>query len=424
MDILFEFLNTTDVRMLILGLMAIGFGFYMAWSIGANDVANAMATSVGSGTLSYRQAIVIAGIMEFAGAVLAGSHVTDTIRKGIINIDLFSSDPNVLILGMLSALLAAAIWLHIATILGLPVSTTHSIVGAVIGFGLISYGVNAISWTKVFQIILSWVVSPVAGGGVAFLLFKLIRRHILNARDPGRAISFYAPLFAGLTFSMIVLASIYKGLKNLNLHLDAGQAFTLAAIVGLVVALVVFIIVKARGRQSFSEVRNIERLFMVLQAITAAYIAFAHGANDVANAIGPVAAVIGTIKQGLVALQVEVPIWILAMGGLGIVIGLGTYGWRVIRTVGGKITELTPTRGFAAEFAAATVVLTCSKLGLPISTTHTLVGGVLGVGLAQGIDAINLKVVRSIIASWLLTIPVAAFLAIVFFMIARVVFGI
>ncbi len=421
MDLIASWLGVTHPVYLGVALAAVVFGAYMAWTIGANDVANAMATSVGSGTLTYRQAIVVAGVMEFAGAVLAGSHVTNTIRKGIVNVDLFQQDPQILMIGMLAALLAAALWLHAATLLGLPVSTTHSIVGAVVGFALLVYGMNAVNWGKVMQIILSWVVSPVAGGAVSYVLFRWIRRWILASEDPGRAMQIFAPFFAALTSFIIVLSAIYKGLKNVNLTLGGGTAVLLAAAVFVVVFLAVLLYVRSRGIETYRDLTNVERVFMVLQAITAAYVAFAHGANDVANAIGPVAAVIATAGQGIVALKVQVPMWILVMGGGGIVIGLATYGYKVIRTVGTKITELTPTRGFAAEFAAATVVLAASKAGLPISTTHTLVGSVLGVGLAQGIDAINLKVVRSVIASWLLTLPIAAGLAMILFFLLRAV---
>lgn len=388
----------------------------MAWNIGANDVANAMATSVGSGSLSYRQAILVAAVMELAGAVLAGSHVTNTIRKGMIDVQLFANDPQVLMLGMLAALLAAAVWLNIATLFGLPVSTTHSIVGAIVGFGLFIYGSSAIQWTKVVQIVLSWIISPVAGALIAYFLFVLIRRLILTARDTSRALLRLTPVFAGLTVFLIVLATVYKGLKNLNLQLDTLTALILALTTGLVGAALFYVYVSRRDGTKYDEIQNVERVFMILQIATAAYVAFAHGANDVANAIGPMAAVFAIIQNGVVALKIPVPLWILFMGGIGIVIGLASWGYRVMKTVGKSITELTPTRGFSAEFSCASVVLVCSKLGLPVSTTHTLVGAVVGVGLAQGLGSVNLSVMRSIIVSWLLTLPVAGGLTILIYL--------
>ncbi|MBZ0265732.1 inorganic phosphate transporter [bacterium] len=421
MEFLQLWFGTQDTSLLIAAILSVVFGLYMAWTIGANDVANAMATSVGSETLTFRQAIVIAGTMEFAGAVLVGGSVTNTIRKGIINVELFESDPTLLILGMLAALLAAALWLHGATLFGLPVSTTHSIVGAVVGFGLVVYGFSAVNWMKVFQIVLSWIVSPLCGGLVAYLLFNLIRKRIFGSEDSDKAFKFWGPLFTGLTFSIILLSIIYKGFKNLHLSVSPFISLGLAVVIFVLASQIHSFILK-RSRKKLDDAKSIERVFMFLQAITAAYVAFAHGANDVANAIGPVAAVIATVNQGVVALQVPVPLWILVMGGLGIVLGLLTQGYKVMYTVGKNITKLTPSRGFSAEFSAATVVLVCSLLGLPISTTHTLVGAVLGIGIAQGVDSINLKVVKSIGGSWLLTLPVAGVLAIGIFFLLRALF--
>jgi len=423
MDILFNFFMTTDPKFVALGLMAIGFGIYMAWTIGANDVANAMATSVGSGTISFKQAVLIAGVFNFSGAIFAGGTVTDTVRKGIVNTELFSQDPTLLIVGMVSALLAAAIWLHAATFLSMPVSTTHSIVGAIIGFGLLVYGLEAVNWSKVVQIIMSWIISPVGGGLISFLIFIFIRKNILNAKSPGKSIRFYAPLFGALTIGIIAISMIWKGLKNFHLNFTPLELVGIALGAGLVGFIILTIIVRRRSAENFNDLKQVEKVFMILQLITACYVAFAHGSNDVANAIGPVAAVIATIGQGVVALKVPVPFWILLMGGLGILSGLATYGYKVMRTVGKNITEITPSRGFAAEFSAATVVLICSKLGLPISTTHTLVGGVLGVGLAQGFDALNTKVIKTIIFSWLLTLPIAAILTMLIFTGIRAIFA-
>jgi PiT family inorganic phosphate transporter len=387
----------------------------MAWNIGANDVANAMATSVGSGSLTLRRAILIAAVMELAGAVLAGSHVTNTIRKGMIDVQLFSQEPRVLMLGMLAALLAAAIWLNLATLFGLPVSTTHSIVGSIVGFGLFVYGFSAIEWPKVIQIVLSWIISPVTGGLLAFFLFRIIRRFILATRDRVRAVTRLAPLFAGITVALIVLATVYKGLKNLNLEFPLPQALLLSLACGMLGGGLFYFAACRKEPERFRHLQHIEGVFMYLQIATAAYVAFAHGANDVANAIGPLAAVFAIIQNGVIALKVPVPLGILLLGGSGIVIGLATWGYRVMKTVGKSITELTPTRGFSAEFSAASVVLICSKLGLPVSTTHTLVGAVVGVGFAQGLGAVNLKVMRTIIISWLLTLPVAGGLTVLIY---------
>jgi inorganic phosphate transporter, PiT family len=423
MDVLASFFHTTDPKFIGLGLMAIGFGIYMAWTIGANDVANAMATSVGSGSISHKKAVIIAGVFNFSGAVLAGGTVTDTVRKGIVNTNLFEQEPTLLIIGMVSTLLAAAIWLHVATFFAMPVSTTHSIVGAIVGFGLLVYGLEAVNWGKVAQIIMSWVISPLGGGLLSYILFKFIRKTMLNAKNPGKATMFWAPLFGALTVGIIAISMIWKGLKNFHLQFSALQMFGIAFIAGTIGYIIIAMIIRSKKNEDWNDIKNVEKIFMVLQLITACYVAFAHGSNDVANAIGPMAAVISTIEHGVVAAKVPVPFWILLFGGIGILLGLATYGYRVMATVGSDITEITPSRGFAAQFSAATVVLLCSKMGLPISTTHTLVGGVLGIGFAQGFDSLNTRVVRTIILSWLLTLPIAAILTMIIFFIIRTVLG-
>jgi len=425
MEFLSNWFGTADPTAIWTSLAAIGLGLYMAWTIGANDVANAMGTSVGSGTLKYYQAILVAGVMEFAGAVLAGSHVTNTIRKGIIDPQFFAADPQVLILGMLSVLLAAALWLHFATWFGLPVSTTHSIIGAVLGFGIFACGASQIQWKVVFHIAMSWVISPVAGGIFAYFLFRFIRRTILTARDPGRSTLLIVPIFAGLTVSILVMATLYEGLHNLDLDFSLSQSISISVLSGLAGWAIFFTVIRLRGQHTFRDTERVESVFKSIQVLTAAYVAFAHGANDVANAVGPVSAVVMMSTRGIVITQAAVPLWILVLGGVGIVIGLATWGYKVIRTVGHAITELTPTRGFCAEFATATVVLACSKMGLPMSTTHTLVGSVLGVGLARGLDAINLRIIRSIVSSWLLTLPAAAILTIgIYYILSLAVFPI
>lgn len=404
---------------LITGIISIVAGFYMAWTIGANDVANAMGTSVGSGALTLKQAVIVAAIFEFAGAVLVGSHVTDTIRKGMVDPVIFTANPDVLMIGMLSALIASAIWLQLATHWGLPVSTTHSIVGAVVGFALIAVGTSAISWGKVSQIVGSWVISPLMGGVIACTMFIFIRNRVLDSEHPVAAVKKYAPHLVFVLFAILTLSLVYKGLKNLKLDLPLSQALGAALIVGFIAALIArffFGKIKSSGNEGLSvELATVEGAFRKLQIITACYMAFAHGANDVANAIGPLAAIYSISTTHVVSMQVAVPIWILVLGGSGIIIGLATWGYKVIETIGKKITEMTPSRGFSAEFGAATTVLVCSKMGLPISTTHTLVGAVIGVGMARGIASLNLNIIRNIAYSWIITLPVAGVLSILFY---------
>jgi len=412
-------------------------GFYMAWTIGANDVANSMADAVGSNSCTIRQAVIAAGICEFAGAVLVGAHVTDTVRKGIV-------DPNALIsishltpnqgaalfaLGMMSALLAAAVWLHIATLLGMPVSTTHSIVGAVAGFGIVAAGWGAVHWNKMGEIVASWFISPLFGGIFSFILFKLISRFILGNERPTRAAAKFAPVLVFFTFFVVVAATVFKGLKNIIAAnkitwLTGPVALTIAAFIGILVALLSKIYLSRRLKKYFrvqlsEQLKQVERVFAPLVFTTSCTVAFAHGANDVANAVGPLAAVVEIFKNGSIQMKVAVPTWVLMLGGGGIVTGLAMYGYRVMRTVGTKITDITPSRGLAADIAAMTTVLICSRLKLPVSTTHTLVGAIIGVAFARGLGAVNKKVAGNIFGSWLITVPLAALLSIVFFLLGR-----
>ena len=403
--------------------LAIAIGLFMAWNIGANDVANAMGTSVGSGALTLRQAILVAAVFEFAGAVLVGAHVTETIKGGIIPPEAFAADPQVFMFGMASALAGAAVWLLIASTLGLPVSTTHSIVGAVVGFGLISVGWGQMEWSTLGSIVLSWVVSPLCGGILAYLTFTLIRRKIILADDPYEATVQWAPHLIAVVGFTLGLSILYKGLSNLNLDLPLHVAGPLCLLLGGVLGLAMRVWLSRRYVPEGFSVTSVERLFAGLQVVTACYVAFAHGANDVANAIGPLAAVVQAWQDGSLAARAPVPIWILMMGGVGIVVGLATYGYKVIETVGHKITSMTPTRGFSAEFGAATTVLLASRLGLPISTTHTLIGAVIGVGLARGLAALNLRVIRNIAYSWVVTIPAAALVAMLCFVALTRIFG-
>jgi len=389
---------------------------YMAWAIGANDVANAMGTSVGSGALTIRHAIIVAALFEFLGAFLAGGHVTDTVRKGVIDMDRVSQDQ--LIHGMLAALASAATLLLGATRLGLPVSTTHAIVGSIVGFGAVGIGPDVVNWPKVGQIVLSWLSSPLLAGVIAFGIFQFTRTMILDRSKPVEQVRKLGPLFFFLVFFVIGLVTLFKGLKNLNLDLNLPEALLGSALLGLLGAgLGAFFISRVSTRESNPDHRfdQVERIFVVLQILTACAVAFAHGSNDVANSIGPLAAIASAVSENELASKAPVAPWMLAIGGIGIVFGLATWGYRVMETVGKRITELTPSRGSAAELAAATTIVLASRLGIPVSTTHTLVGAVLGVGLARGIGAIDLRVVGHIIASWVATLPIAAGLSVFFY---------
>jgi inorganic phosphate transporter, PiT family len=467
----------------ILRALVLIVGFYMAWNIGANDVSNAMGTSIGSGALNLRKAVIIAAILEFCGAFFVGANVSETIQQGLVNPETFVTQPLVLILGMCSALLATGVWLQIASYCGWPVSTTHAIVGAILGFGGVIGGVNALQWDEVLSIAISWILSPLISGLIAFVIFNFLQRKILFAMNPIESTKKLIPYLTFIVFGTFTLSLIFNGLQNLNLSISFFEAVGLALIVGLFAAGIARLITRRlpsaeaystrskhtpqtvislekaikhlqrvrvssydethdkvasilndvkrlshelRKETSFSERTSeyqvVEKMFIFLQILSAAFVAFAHGANDVANAIGPVAAVLDTIKHGAIFETSPIPTWLLAFGGFGIVLGLATWGWRVIETIGKKITELTPTRGFCAEFGAATTILIASKLGLPISTTHCLVGAVLGVGFARGIQAINLTMVRDIVLSWIVTIPASAAMSILVFYLLKAIF--
>ncbi|MBB5021391.1 inorganic phosphate transporter [Desulfurispira natronophila] len=388
----------------------------MAWNIGANDVANAMGTSVGSRALTLKQAVLVAAVFEFLGAVLVGSSVTQTVKSGIVDISLFSSTPEVVVTGMLCALLAAALWLQVATIFGWPVSTTHSIIGAVVGFGLMAGGIGVIQWERLTQVGMSWIISPASGALISMLIYLFIHKRILATQAPVANAKRYTPYLVFILIFILSLSVIYKGLANVNLPVTFEHSLLLSLTTGLIgVAISKRLLARipdsAYNRKGFgAKFTVVDSIYRSMMILTACYVAFAHGANDVANAIGPLAAVVTTLQTGLILEEVPVPFWVLALGGIGIVIGIATMGYRVIDTIGKKITEITPTSGFSATFGAATTVLTCSTLGLPISTTHTLVGSVIGVGLVKGIGSINLRMLWGIVASWLVTLPVSAVL--------------
>jgi len=408
-------------------LLACLFGFFMAWGIGANDVANAMGTSVGSKAITIKQAIIIAIIFEFAGAWLAGGEVTSTIRRGIVDTDSFADKPELLIYGMLASLLAAGIWLLIASYKGWPVSTTHSIVGAIVGFAAVGISFDAVYWGGVAGIAMSWVTSPLMAGTLGFLLFKSLQKLIFEAKDPFVAAKKYMPFYTFIVGFIVASVTFTKGFKHLGLDISSSEALLYSVIAGLILAALGVYLKKSIQRDANNgqlQIQNVEKVFALLMVFTACAMAFAHGSNDVANAIGPVAAIVGVIQAGGEVLdKVQTPAWILLIGGGGIVAGLVMYGHRVIATVGTNITELTPSRGFAATLATATTVVVASGIGMPISTTHTLVGAVLGVGLARGLAAINMRVVGSIFASWLVTLPAGAILSVIIFFMLKASFG-
>jgi inorganic phosphate transporter, PiT family len=412
----------------VLIILAVIFGVYMTWGIGANDLANAMGTSVGAGAVTVKQAICIAMVFEFLGAVLAGGHVTKTIRQGIIDPTPITANPEILVYGMLASLLAAAVWLMIASAKGWPVSTTHSIIGALIGFAIVGIGPEAVKWTKVGGVVMSWVISPLVGGTIAFLLVMSTRRLIFDTDNPLKNAKRYAPIYIFLVGFIICLVTIFKGLTHLGLNLTTAESFAVAMLFGLVTATIGWLLTRRikddpTANRSFSYA-SVERVFSPMMLFTACAMAFAHGSNDVANGIGPLAAVYSIVSSGGEVMQNSpLPNWILLLGGCGIVLGLITLGYRVMMTIGKRITELTPSRGFCAELAAATTVVIASRTGLPVSTTHILVGAVLGVGLARGIGALDLRVVQNIVISWLVTLPAGAMMAMFFFFTLKGIFG-
>ncbi len=408
-------------------VLAVIFGLYMTWGIGANDVANVMGTSVGSGAITIKTAIIIAAVFEFGGAALAGGHVTKTIRKGIIDPSSITESPEILLFGMLAALLAAAVWLMIASSRGWPVSTTHSIVGAVVGFAIAAIGLEAVEWGKISQIVASWVVSPLLGGAISFVLMMSIRKFILNASHPFEAAKRWGPVYVFLVGFIISLVTIFKGLKHLNIELGGPASFWVAALIGLGIAFVGYLLIKKvkvdKEAEKDFHYASVEKVFVPMMLFTACGMAFAHGSNDVANGVGPMAAVVGLVQSGgEVAQKSELPLWILVVGGFGIVLGLATYGYKVMRTIGTKITELTPTRAFCATMAAAITVVLASRTGMPVSTTHIAVGGVVGVGMARGIGAIDLRVIGGIVMSWIITLPIGGVLAALFYYMLRGMF--
>jgi len=412
----------------VLIILAIVFGVFMAWGIGANDVANAMGTSVGSGAVTIKQAVIIAVIFEFSGAILAGGEVTATIRKGILDTALFVNDPHLLVYGMLASLLAAGTWLLIASSLGWPVSTTHSIVGAIVGFGAVGVGVDAVEWNQVVKIVMSWIVSPVLAGIIAFTLYRSLQNLIIDTNHPFNNAKKYVPYYMFLVGLVVSLVTIFKGLKHIGLSFDTVTSYILSIGFGLIIAVIGAFFIRNihldPDENKDFYYTSMEKIFGVLMIITAAAMAFAHGSNDVANAIGPLAAIYSVIDSGgMVSSKSALPLWILFVGGVGIAVGLITYGHKVIATIGTGITQLTPSRGFAATLAAAATVVIASGTGIPVSTTQVLVGAVLGVGIARGMAALDTRVIRGIFLSWIVTLPAGAFMSILFFFALKTIFG-
>ncbi len=406
--------------LILIGAAAIG--FYMAWSIGANDVANAMGTVVGSGSLSLRKAVLISGTMDCLGAILVGSQVTATIQKGVVDPCLFAGRPELMMWGMFSVLIGAATLVTVSTYFELPVSTTHAIVGSVTGFGLVSVGPANINWTTMGLIVASWFISPVFGGVVSYLIFAFIKKSVFNKPDPFLSAKRIGPYFVSAVFFVLTLMTLYKGLKPLNLDLGFAESTAIAAAVALASGIVTFLCIRRMRESVEGRLTGVEKLAQPLQIVSAATEAFAHGANDVANAIGPLMAIVMICQTGSLCSESKPIIWVLVLGGVGIMIGTLTWGYKVMATLGTKITEITPTRGFAAEFGTAATVLLASRFGLPVSTTHVSVGNVVGVGLARGYRALNFSVLWSIAKAWAFTVPASAILTIVIYIVLKAVF--
>jgi len=395
--------------------------FYMAWSIGSNDVANSMATAVGAKAITFRQAVLIAGVLNFVGAVFVGSHVTETIRGNIVKPSTIS-DPHALLLGFIASLLAAAIWVTLSTWKEMPISTTHSVVGALVGFGLIASGTQSINWFKLGQVASSWVLSPIVGCIIAFLVFRIIVKLIFDKAKPVESAKIVGPGIIGVTAFMIVSSLLMKTPLGEKIGVTTDlTVFTTSIFVGIIVALISMFLLRNIRAKSAEDYDTVERIFRRLQIVTSCYVAFSHGANDIANAIGPVAGIIPLASGQGFSSTAPVPVWLLALGGFGIAVGCLTWGHKVMRTLGYRITTLTNTRGFSVDFGAATTVLIASKLGMPISTSHTVVGAVIGVGLARGLAAVDLGIIKKIIVSWLLTVPVAAGTSALIFLLLKLI---
>ncbi len=425
--------------MLQLGITAL-LAFYVAWNLGANDVANAMGTSVGSKAVTLRQALIIAGVLEFTGAVLFGHGVTETLATEIVNPALFATAPQLLLTGMVSVLLACGLWLQIATARGLPVSSSHAVVGAIAGFSWAGVGVGAIDWSSIGTITLAWIVTPLVSGTIAALFYSLVKRLILDQSDPLGQLDEWIPWLSSAllgVFGVIVLPTlsqpVYAFLRErLAITIPAHDVpLVIGAIAAVGLTLASWRQLKDTEENLKFKIENpkssisspVERQLARFQLLSACFVAFAHGSNDVGNAIAPLAAIAYINRTGSVPLNgLTIPIWILVLGGAGIVTGLAVWGKKVIATIGEGIIPLQPSGGFCAELATATTILLASRLGLPVSTSHALVGGVVGIGLVQNIKSIQFKTVQGIAGAWLITIPISAGLGASVFTVARLIF--
>ena len=383
--------------------------FVMAMSIGANDVANSMATAVGAKAITIKQALVIAGLLEFGGAYLFGSNVTDTIKSGIFNVDLITKMPDgntMFIAGAFAAITAAALWVFIATFFSMPVSTSHSIVGAMAGFAIVAFGWETVKWAKIIFIVASWFISPFLGGLVAFGIFKLISWLILHRVSPFAAAKRVGPMLVGVTMLSICILFCVSVLPAGTISI--GYSWLLSISIGLISGIVTKLLLQ-RIQSTEDEFQSVEQIFKRLQVFTSCYVSFAHGANDVANAIGPLAAIYAIVKLGSISAKAPIPGELLVLGGLGISLGVFLLGYKVMKTIGENIKEINNTRGFAINIGTATTVLAASSLGLPVSSTHTVVGAVVGIGYARGVEAVNFGILKQIVVSWVITVPIAAF---------------
>lgn len=398
-------------------ILGIGLCFLMTAGVGANDLANVMSTTMGSKAVTVKQALVIAIVFEFAGAFLGGSDVTETMRDGIITSSELLNQPHTIIEGMLSVLLACTVWMNVASYFGFPVSITNALVGSMVGFGTLVLGKDAVHWEQVTHIAIGWVTSPFIAGLTAYALFVSIQQTIFIRSNPMQQAKFYIPIYLFLVGSILSFITVFKGLTHFNIHLNLQQNLTVTLISSFLVTIIGIFFIKRipeipriRRRERFLQV---EKYFAILMALTACAMVFAHGSNDVALAVGPLTVIYSLVLNPHQAIGTsDYPAWIIFLGCIGVVLGLVAYGRKVIETVGSSITSLTPSRAFAATLAAATTVVVATSTGIPVSATQTLVGAVLGVGLARGIGALNLIVIRNIFMSWILTLPIASLLTI------------
>ncbi len=402
--------------------------FLMTWGVGANDLANVMSTTMGSKAVTVKQAMLIAIIFEFAGAFLGGSGVTETMRDGIINTSQLSDHPLIIVEGMLCVLFACTIWMNLASYLGVPVSITNALVGSMVGFGSIELGPQAIHWTAVSHIAIGWITSPLISGITAYVLFISIQQTIFVKKNPLAKAKRYIPVYLFLVGCILSFITVFKGLSHFDIHLNTQQDLIVTVITSLIITLIGLICIKRipephkiKRHDRFAQV---EKYFAVLMAMTACAMVFAHGSNDVALAVGPLTLVYSLVFHSNEVINASnYPSWIILLGCIGVLAGLLMYGRKVIETVGSSITALTPSRAFAATLAAATTVVVATSTGIPVSATQTLVGAVLGVGLARGIGALNLIVIRNIFMSWIFTLPAASLLTILSYKILHILLG-